>query len=123
MNVEPNSVRLVAPQGDSKGFDKKYQEKWLIYCPAIADDTLLYMITALESYSIRSYGGHLGVNASGRHADGIHTTSEFMEQLQPDRVYEVTWLERPVTKAAEWSEFIDRKWDSYRDSHGLAAPA
>ena len=60
MQLEDNSVELVAPRGDAKGFDKTFQEKWLIYCPEIANDTLLYMITAGDSYSIRSYGGTSG---------------------------------------------------------------
>lgn len=111
-----NFVKLVAPQGDATGFDNKHQEKWLIYCPEIADDTLLYMITALESYSIRSYGGHLGVNTAGRHAEDAHTTSEFMVRHSPVKVAEVSWLERNVEKADQWSEFIARKWESFRKS-------
>lgn len=111
-----NSVQLVTPQGDAAGFDKRHQEKWLIYCPEIADDTLLYMITALESYSIRSYGGHLGVNTTGRHAEDAHTTSEFMATHSPVKVAEVSWLERNVDQADQWSEFIARKWKTFHKS-------
>ena len=120
MTLKDNSVQLVSPQGDAQGFDKTYQEKWLIYCPAIANDTLLYMITALDSYSIRSYGGHLGVNTTGRHAEGIHTTGHFMETLRPEKLYEMTGLERSVDRADQWAEFIDAKWKIYRHKHGLA---
>ena len=111
-----NSVKLVTPQGDAAGFDKTHQEKWLIYCPEIADDTLLYMTTALESYAIRSYGGHLGVDTAGRHAEDTHTTSDFMATYSPVKVAEVSWLERNVEKADQWSEFISRKWESFRKS-------
>jgi len=117
--LKDNSVNLVPPQGDAKGFDKTYQEKWLIYCPAIANDTLLYMITAGESYSIRSYGGHLRVNTTPRHAAGVHTTSEFMAKFDPDRPYELTALGLAVDKGPELAEFIERKWKLYRERHGL----
>ena len=119
MQLEDNSVRLVAPQGDAKGFDKAFQEKWLIYCPGIANDTLLYMITAGDSYSIRSYGGHLGVNTTGRHAEGIHTTGDFMAKFDPDRPYELSALGLAVDKKDELAEFIGRKWKIYREKHGL----
>lgn len=119
MPLEANSVQLVAPQGDAKGFDKTYQEKWLIYCPAIADDTLLYMITALESYSIRSYGGHLGVNTAGLHVEGIHTTGDFMANFHPDKLYEVSGREVAVTKSDDWADFIAGKWKIYSEKHGL----
>lgn len=120
VQLADNSVSLVPAQGDAKGFDKKFQEKWLIYCPAIANDTLLYMITALESYSIRSYGGHLGVNTTGRHAEGIHTTSEFMAEFHPDRPYELSELGIAVDKSDKLADFIERKWKIYREKHGLA---
>jgi hypothetical protein len=120
MDVEHNSVHLVDPKGDSAKRDKSHQEKWLIYCPEIADDTLLYMISQLESYSIRSYGGHLGVNTTGLHAAGVHTTSEFMERFKPDRYRETSYLELSVDKADRWSEIIERKWAAYQKEKGLA---
>lgn len=108
-----DSRELVPAQGDMKGFDKTYQEKWLIYCPAIASDTLLLMVTALDSYSLRSYGGRLGVDARGMHADGAHTTGEFMRLYSPDKWKEASGLELAVTKKDQWATAIAEQWERY----------
>lgn len=118
----PDGGRKGRRQGDAAGLDKQHQVKWSIYCPAIANDTLLCMITALVSYSIRSYGGHLGVDASGRHAPDAHTTSEFMSMYSAETVAEVSWLERNVNKAEQWSEFIGREWESSKESFDASLP-
>ena len=115
-DFENDSRTLVSAQGDMKGFDKKYQEKWLIYCPSLASDTLLYMITALESYSLRSYGGRLGVNTTGMHADGARTTSEFMTMYAPVKWREASHLDLAVTKADQWAEVVERQWATFQKS-------
>lgn len=111
---ENDSRRLVPAQGDAKGFDKTYQEKWLIYCPAITSDTLLYMVTALESYSLRSYAGRLGVITKGMHAEGAHTTSEFMRLYVPKKWKNTEALEIAVTKADKWAEITEKQWASFQ---------
>lgn len=116
---ENDSRELVPPQGDAKGFDKRYQEKWLIYCPAIASDTLLLFVTALESYSLRSYGGRLGIKATGMHAEGAHTTSEFMRMYSSDKAGDAERFELAVTKKKQWAETITEQWLRYRKSHGM----
>lgn len=120
MSKYPNdSVKLVPARGDAKGFDHSYLEKWLVYCPAIASDTLLYMVTALESYSLRSYDGRLGVITTGRHAEGATTTSEFMSMYEPDKVAEMSHAELAVTKAEQWAKIIGPRWKTYRETHGM----
>jgi len=93
--------------------------KWLIYCPAITSDTLLYMITALESYSLRSYGGRLGVITKGMHAEGATTTSEFMAKYGPDKVCEMSHAELAVTKAEQWAKLIGPRWATYKAKNGI----
>jgi ABC-type cobalamin/Fe3+-siderophores transport system ATPase subunit len=116
----PNdSVKLVPAQGGAKGFGKSHLEKWLIYCPAIASDTLLYMVTALESYSLRSYAGHLGVVTTGRHAEGATTTTEFMEMYEPVKIGEMSHAEVAVTKTDQWARIIGHRWDAYREANGI----
>lgn len=114
-----DSVPLVPAQGDAAGRDKTYQEEWLIYCPAIASDTLLYYIKQGDSYSLRSYGGHLGVNAAQRHAQGAHTSAEFERMYRPDLVREMTYLELAVGKTKQWAMRIDEYWSDYRAKKGL----
>ena len=108
-----DSRKLVPAQGDAKGFDKAHQEKWLIHCPSIASDTLLYLITALESYSLRSYCGHLGVNTKGMHAEGARTTTEFMHVYSPTKWKEASHMELAVTKADQWAKVIEQQWAAY----------
>jgi hypothetical protein len=118
MTQHPNdSVKLVPPVGDAEQFEKRDQEKWLIYCPAIASDTLLLFITAGESYSLRSYGGHLGVNATGMHAEGAHTVSAFRTTYEPETVTEAEHFELAVHKVAQWEMRIADRWSDYRKKH------
>jgi hypothetical protein len=120
MKKLPNdSVKLVPAKGEARGLDTKHLEKWLVYCPAIASDTLLYMITALDSYSLRCYGGHLGVIMTGRHADGARTTTEFMEMYGAEKIAEMTHAEIAVTKADQWSRVIGQRWKTYRELHSM----
>lgn len=114
-----DSVRLVPAHGDARGRDKSKQEKWLIYCPAIASDTLLYMITQHDSYSLRSYGGRLGVNIVGQHAEGARTAKEFIEMYKPDLYKETSWMELAVGESARWAEKVEREWQKYRKEHGV----
>lgn len=111
-----DSRSLVPAKGDVSGFDKKHQEKWLIYCPAIASDTLLYMITAFESYSLRSYGGYLGVNTKGMHAEDAHTTSDFMRMYSPIKWREASHMEVAVTESVKWSVTVERQWENFQKS-------
>jgi len=116
----PNdSVRLVPSKSGAAAGAKRQTEKWLIYCPSIASDTLLYMVTWHESYSIRSYSGHLGVNVTGRHAEGAHSTSEFVEMYEPDLVAEMTHAEIAVSKTDQWAKVISYRWDTYKETHGI----
>ena len=39
-----------------------------------------------------------------------------MAKYKPVKIVEVSWLERNVDKADQWSEFIGRKWETYRRS-------
>jgi hypothetical protein len=112
-----DSVKMVPPVGDAKLRDSADQEKWLIYCPAIASDTLLYLITQAESYSLRSYGGRLGVNATGMHAEGAHTTSEFRRMYEPRTVGEMAYLELAVHKTARWEKIVADRWADFRKAH------
>jgi len=115
MSTYENDSRMLVPaQGDAKGFDKTHQEKWLIYCPAIASDTLLYLITALESYSLRSYGGRLGMNTKGMHADGAHSTSEFMAMYSPKKWKEASHMDLAVTRSEQWAKTIEHQWASFQ---------
>lgn len=110
----PNdSVELVSAIGDRVGRDKTMQEKWLVYCPAIASDTLLYYIKQGDSYSLRSYGGHLGVNTSQRHAAGAHTSVEFEQMYRPDKVGEMSYMELAVGRSDRWSAVVDERWKAY----------
>lgn len=115
-----DSVKLVAPHGDQALQDKFDLQRWLIYCPAIASDTLLLFITQGESYSLRSYGGHLGVNAVGSHAENAHTTSSFREMYKPETVTSVDHLETAVHKTDKWEKVIADRWSDYRRKY-LAA--
>ncbi len=77
------------------------------------------MVTWHESYSLRSYGGRLGVNATGRHAEGAHSTSEFTEMYHPDLVAEMTHAEIAVSKTDQWERVISHRWDTYKETHGI----
>ena len=119
MTDHPNdSVPLVAPVGDEAGRDKSAQEKWLIYCPAIASDTLLYYIKQGDSYSLRSYGGHLGVNTAQRHAQGAHRSVEFERLYRPELVGEMSHVMTAVSKKDRWTGIVAERWKSYRE-HNL----
>jgi hypothetical protein len=113
-DFEDDSRTLVPAQGDAQGFDKKHQEKWLIYCPALERGTLLYLVTALESYSLRSYGGRFGVNAKGMHAEGAHTASEFMRMYTPAKWKSTDHIPKPVTDIAYWEGKIAEQWSAFQ---------
>ena len=112
-----DSVKLVAPQGDQALQDKFDLQRWLIYCPAIAADTLLLFITQGESYSLRSYGGHLGVNATGSHAENAYSNKTFRETYQPETVTSVDHLDLAVHKTARWEKVIADRWSDYKRTH------
>lgn len=112
--LENDSVELVPAQGDLDGRDKSDYEKLLVYCPAIASDTLLYYIRQGDSYSLRSYGGHLGTNATGRHAEGAHTAPDFERKYRPDRWREVSHMDIAVTVADRWESVIADQWAAYQ---------
>lgn len=122
---ENDSVKLVAPEGDQALQDRFDTEKWLIYCPAIASDTLLLFITQGESYSLRYYGGHLWnnpdaprpTNVTGFHAENLHTTTEFREALKPETVMTADYLELAVHKTAQWEKVIAGRWSDYERKH------
>ena len=115
----PNdSVPLVPAKGEAAGHDMSDQEKWLIYCPAIASDTLLYYIKQGDSYSLRSYGGHLGVNTAQRHAQGAHTSVEFERLYRPEFVGEMSHVMTAVSKKDRWTAIVAERWKSYRE-HNL----
>lgn len=116
----PNdSVSLVPAKGDAAGHVMSDQEKWLIYCPAIANDTLLYYIKQGDSCSLRSYGGRLGVNATRRHAQGASTTAEFEHLFKPDLVREMSYLELAVSNTKQWAMRVDEYWADYRAKKGF----
>lgn len=118
MTQHPNdSVKLVPPVGDAEQRDTSEQEKLLIYCPAIASDTLLYFITQAESYSLRSYGGRLGVNTAGMHAEGAHTATEFRRAYDFETVGEMSYLELAVHKADRWARVVADRWSDYPKKH------
>ncbi len=112
--LENDSVALVPAQGDMEGRDKTDYEKLLVYCPAIASDTLLYYIRQGDSYSLRSYGGHLGTNTTGRHAEGAHTSADFERMYRPDRWREMSHVETAVTEADRWERLVSDQWAAYQ---------
>ena len=59
------------------------------------------------------------MNTTGRHAEGVHITGDFMAKFDPDRPYELSALGLAVGKKDELAEFIERKWKIYREKHGL----
>ena len=111
---ENDSVALVAPQGDDEGHDKTDYEKLLVYCPAIASDTLLYYIRQGDSYSLRSYGGRLGTNATARHAESAHNAQDFERMYRPDRWRDMQHLELAVGETEKWQRAVAQQWAAYQ---------
>lgn len=112
--LENDSVALVPPQGDVDGRDKTDYEKVLVYCPAIASDTLLYYIRQGDSYSLRTYGGRLGVNATGRHAEGAHRAYEFERMYRPERWRDMQHLDLAVGETEKWQKVVSQQWSAYQ---------
>ena len=113
----PNDSRaLVSVKGDAASRDKTRQEKWLIYCPALASDTLLYMVSQYGSYSLRSYGGRLGVNIKGQHAEGAHSLAEFEAMYEPLKWREMSHAEIAVGKTDRWATIVVEQWAKYQAS-------
>ena len=116
MTFENDSRALVSVKGDAAGRDKSHQEKWLIYCPSIASDTLLYMVSQYGSYSLRSYGGRLGVNIKGMHAQDAHSTVEFEKLYEPLKWREMSHAELAVGKTERWTFLVNEQWKKFQDS-------
>lgn len=116
MKFENDSRALVPTRGDAAGRDKSHQEKWLIYCPAVASDTLLYMVTQYGSYSLRSYGGRLGVNTKGLHAQDAHSVSEFERLYSPTKWREMSHAELAVGKSERWAIIVSEQWRKFQES-------
>lgn len=112
--LENDSVQLVAPEGDTEGHDKTDYEKLLVYCPAIASDTLLYYIRQGDSYSLRSYGGRLGINPAARHAEGAHKAFDFERMYRPDRWRDMKHLELAVGESEKWERVVSQQWAAYQ---------
>lgn len=112
----PNDSRaLVTVRGDAAGRDKTHQEKWLIYCPSLASDTLLYMVSQYGSYSLRSYGGRLGVNVKGLHAEEAHSLAEFERIYEPLKWREMSHAEIAVGKTERWETIVTEQWKKFQD--------
>lgn len=105
---------LVAPKKSVGVVNRTGSEKWLVYCPGIAADTLLVYVRRGDSYSLRSYGGSLGVDTRARHAAGAHSAADFERQYAPDKWREVTRLRLPVTDSTTWKQVIADEWLRYR---------
>ncbi len=116
MPFENDSRALVPVRGNPAGKDKSKLEKWLIYCPSLASDTLLYMVSQYGSYSLRSYGGRLGVNIKGMHAQDAHSMAEFDEMYAPLRWREMSHAELAVGKSDRWATIIGEQWKKFEDS-------
>lgn len=114
--LENDSVALVPAQGEMGGMDKTDCEKVLLYCPAIASDTLLYYVRQGDSYSLRTYGGHLGTNSNGQHAEGAHNAADFERMYRPDRWREMSHMETAVTREDRWERVIAEQWTDYQSA-------
>jgi len=115
MTFENDSRILVPTKSDGTGKDRSHQEKWLIYCPSIASDTLLYMVSQYGSYSLRSYAGRLGVNIKGMHAQDAHSTAEFERMYQPLKWREMSHAELAVGKTDRWTFIVGEQWTKFQN--------
>jgi hypothetical protein len=84
------------------------RSKMLIYCPELADDTLLHFSSLGESYMLRAYAGRLAGRAAWAQPD-TPTTTEFLARYSPTRQVELPPGHPSVDQVVEWEAIIARE--------------
>lgn len=85
--------------------DRTVQEKLLIYCPQITDDTLLHFSQIGDSYRLRAYSGQLAGNAAWVQPDAT-TASSFLQAYCPVQTIDVRVEGINVEKTEAWAAVV-----------------
>lgn len=87
--------------------DRTGHEKWLIYCPELADDTLLHFNRQGDSYALRAFVGRLARPTTARWTQPDAATSdEFLRIYEPRLVDEVSGLGVALSRDERWVEIV-----------------
>lgn len=94
--------------------DLRGQDKMLIYCPKVADDTLLHFSQRGNSYTLRAFTGRFTGRSPWVEPDAP-TASEFMRIYQPLRKFDVLDERTNLDKKDLWRDIVNR----YARRHGV----
>lgn len=107
--LSPKQSRTSSIRPDLRG-----QDKMLIYCPEVADDTLLHFSQKGNGYKLRAFTGRF----SGRSPwvePNAPTASEFMRIYQPLRKFDVLHERTNLEQKDVWRDIVNR----YARHHGV----
>lgn len=94
--------------------DRRGFEKWLVYCPQIAADTLLHFNRQGDSYRLREFSlasdgaGTCRTFLPSHPLSGaiVENTDEFLRVFKPELVVDVRADKTPVTNPSYWATVI-----------------
>lgn len=98
---------LPAERGKPGRVDQQGEEKWLIYCRSLADDTLLHFVRRAETYKLRAYTGRRAGETWTQ--EDATTASEFMRKYQPEFKIDAKPYEFSVERTERWAAIITER--------------
>jgi len=96
--------------------DLRGQEKLLVYCPQIADDTFLHFSQRGESYKLRAFNGRLAGKPPWAQKDAP-TATDFMHQYRPEITVDVRRERINLKNTERWTDIVA----DYNRRHGVGA--
>jgi hypothetical protein len=80
-------------------------EKWLVFCPAITDDSLLHFNRQGDSYRLRAYVGRLAGRREWVQPDAP-TSADFLRTYAPEPLVDAATEQVSVDRADRWAAII-----------------
>jgi hypothetical protein len=87
--------------------DRSVQEKLLIFCPQITDDTLLHFSQVDDSYRLRAFVGRLAGRPAWTQPDTKSATT-FLQTYRPVETFDVRDERISVEKKVLWAGVVTR---------------
>jgi hypothetical protein len=107
-DLDPTSCDLCRPKAASQllaARDLVGQEKLLVYCPTITDDTLLHFSRKGDSYRLRAFTGRLAGKAAWPQP-GAPTADEFLRRYAPEHIVDLADERVNLLNTDRWAAIV-----------------